>query len=169
MAEFWVRNSLSISKAVKFNITFRYVVLKSTDGDHVWILEIGTTFPDTSGNDISAKKIHNVSADDFDEVIESALGDLCAQIDWTPLVADKEPPYVDSASPTGSDVSLYSDVLVTLKEILPSAGIDLSGMVVTLNNSMTDFDITSEVTIEGDPYQYELKWSPTIRVRNTYN
>ena len=169
MAEFYVMNSLNYSKAVKFNITLRYVGVKSGDGAYTWVLEIGTTYPDASGDSISSKKIHNISAENLDEIIEDALADLCVQIDWSPLVRDKEAPYVESASPTGSGVNLYSDVLITLKDILPSAGIDLSSIKITLNNSMTDFDITSEVVTEGDPYEYNLKWSPVLRIRSTYD
>lgn len=169
MAEFYVMNSLNYNKAVKFNITLRYIGVKSEDGGYTWVLEIGTTYPDISGDPISSKKIHNISAEDLDEIIEDALAGLCVQIDWSPLVRDKEAPYIDSASPTGSGISLYSDVLMTLKEILPSAGINISEMKITLNNSMTDFDITSEVVVEGDPYQYDLKWSPVLRIRSTYD
>ncbi len=169
MAEFWVQNSLNYNKAVKFNITLRYIGVKSEGGAFTWVLEIGTTYLDASGDDISAAKIHNVSVEDLDEIIEDALAGLCVQIDWSPLVQDKEPPYVDSVTPTGSGVSLYSDVVLVLKDLLPSAGIDISNLKVTLNNSMTDFDITSEVVIEGDPYGYTLKWAPAIRVRNTYD
>lgn len=169
MAEFWVKNSLNYNKAVKFNITLRYFVIKGSEGDHRWVLEIGTTYSGASGEDISAAKINGISAEDLDEVIETAVADMCDQIDWSPLVADVDAPYVYSASPTGSGVSLYSDVLLTLKDILPSAGIDLSSMKITLNNSTTDFDITSEVVTEGDPYQYDLKWSPALRIRSTYD
>ena len=169
MAEFWIKNSLNYNKAVKFNISLRYFVIKGSRGDHKWVLEIGTTYPDTNGNDISAKKIHNISAADLDEVIETAVADMCDQIDWSPLAADVDAPYVYSASPTGSDVSIYSNVLLTLRDILPSAGIDLSSMKIMLNNSMTDFDITSEVITEGDPYEYKLKWSPALRIRSTYD
>ena len=169
MAEFWVQNSLNYSKAVKFNITLRYIGVKSEGGAFTWVLEIGTTYLDINGEAISAAKIHNVSAEDLDEVIEDALAGLCSQIDWSPLVQDEEPPYVDSVTPNGSDVSLYSDVVIVLKDRLPSSGMDISNMKVILNNSMVDFDITSEVVVEGDPYEYTLKWSTPLRVRNTYN
>jgi hypothetical protein len=169
MAEFWVTHSLNNTTAVKFNISLRYFVLKGSRGDHKWVLEIGTTYPDANGDDISATKIHNISAEDLDEIIETAVANMCAQIDWSPLVPDVDAPYVYSASPTGSGVSLYSDVLLTLKEILPSAGMDLSSMKIILNNSVTDFDITSEVVVEGDPYESYLKWSPALRIRSTYD
>ena len=169
MAEFYVHNSLNPNKVVKFNIMLRYFVIKGERGEHMWVLEIGTTHLDAGGNDISAAKIHTISADNLDEVIEDALAGLCAQIDWSPLADDKDAPYVDLASPTGTDVSIWSNILIILKDQLPSSGIDLSAMKITLNNDTQDFDITSEVTTTGDPYEYTLRWFPPGRVFNRYN
>jgi len=170
MAEFYVQNSLNYEKAVKFNITLRYFVLKSSYGDHRWVLEIGTTHPDINGDRIIAKKIYNISAEDLDQIIQDGVADLCSQIDWSPLVQDKDAPYVYSTTPEDgdTDVSIMTDIYVTLKDDFPSAGIDLSNMKITLNNSMTTFDITSEVTIDGDPLEYNLRWTPPIRVFDTY-
>lgn len=169
MAEFYVHNSLNPNKTVKFNITLRYFVIKGERGDHKWVLEIGTTHLDADDNDISAAKIHGISVDNLDEVIEDALAGLCAQIDWSPLVDDKDAPYVDSAGPTGSDTSIWSNILIVLKDQLPSSGIDLSAMKIILNNDTQDFDITSEVDITGDPYIYTLRWFPPARIFNRYN
>jgi hypothetical protein len=170
MSEFYVHNSLNITKSVKFNITLRYFVIKGERGDHMWVLEIGTTHPDRNGDPISAKKIHRISAEDLDEIIEDALSDLCSQIDWSPFVGDVDAPYVDTLYPEdGTTVSIGSNIYMVIKEKLPAAGIDLSNLRVTLNNSMVDFDITSEVSIEGDPYEYNLKWSPPLRVYDTYD
>lgn len=169
MAEFWVRHSLNPNKAVKFNITLRYFVAAGEKGEHIWVLEIGTTYPDADGKAIVAKKVHLISAEDLDEIIEESLADLCAQIDWSPFVADKYAPSLIDVSPTGSGISIWSNVEFTITDKLPSAGIDLSNMKVILNNSMTDFDITSECRIEGDPYQYEFVWGPQIRVYGRYS
>jgi len=170
MAEFYVRNSLNYNKAVKFNITLRYFVLKGVEGEHMWTLEIGTTYPDINGDPISPARVHNISASNFDEVIESALAELCVQIDWSPLVQDRKAPYVESVSPADgeTDASIYSNINIILKDVLPSAGIDLSNMKIILNNSMVDFDITGEIEVDGDPYEYNLKWIPPLRVYNTY-
>lgn len=169
MSEFYVQNSLNDQKSVKFNITLRYFVIKGEEGEHMWTLEIGTTHVDIDGGTISAKKIHNISASNLDDVIEDGLADLCSQIDWSPLADDKEAPFVDSFSPAGENVSIASNVHITIKDKLLSAGIDLSNMKVILNNSMQDFDITNDVIITGDPYEYELKWVTPLRVYETYN
>ena len=170
MAEFYVTNSLNLDKAVKFNITLRYFVLLAEKGDHKWVLEIGTTHPDINGDRIIAKKIHGISAQNLDQVIEEGVAELCSQIDWSPLVQDKVKPYVDSTTPEDgdTDVNIMTDIYVTIKDDLPSAGIDLSNMSITLNNSMVTFDITNEVVITGDPYEFNLRWTPPLRVFDTY-
>jgi hypothetical protein len=169
MAEFYVKNSLG-NLTVKFNISLRYFVIKGEEGEHLWTLEIGTTHEDINGNDISAKKIHNISAGNLDEVIESALADLCSQIDWSPLVVDKGAPFVDNFSPSGNNIPITSDVRIIIKDKLPSAGIDLSNMKIILNNSDQDFDITSEVEVVDAYYnEYKLRWIPLLRVYNTYD
>ena len=170
MTEFFVNNSLNITKSVKFNITLRYFVVKGKRGEHMWVLEIGTTHLDINGDPISAKKINDISVENLDEIIENALSDMCSQIDWTPYVRDKSAPYVADLYPEdGTTVSIGSNIYMTIKELLPAAGIDLSDLKVTLNNSMVDFDITSEVNITGDPYEYKLKWVTPLRVYDTYD
>jgi hypothetical protein len=166
--EVYVKNSLNYTKAVKFNISLRYFVIKGEKGEHFWTLDVGTTHSGTGGVEMS-RKIHNVSVEDLDEAIEQALSELSSYIDWTPTVLDKESPYVHEFSPIGNDVSIGSQVLVTLKEDLPSAGMDLSNMRVTFDNGAQEFDITSEVDITGDPYVYKLKWLPERRVYDTYD
>jgi len=136
----------------------------------MWTLEIGTTHEDMNGDSISAKKIHNISAGNLDEVIETALADLCSQIDWTPLVDDKEAPLVDSFLPSGNNASIGSNIRIIIKDGLPSAGIDLSNMKIILNNGMQNFDITSEVeTVDAYYNEYELKWVTPLRVYETYD
>jgi hypothetical protein len=169
MADLTVVNSLNYKKAVKFNVTFRHFVVKGQEGEYMWLLEVGTTYPDANGENISAKKVLNVSAENLDEVIEDAVADLCSKIDWSPLVEDKESPYVESSHPLdGSTVPISSYVLMTIKDRLPSSGVDMSAVKVILNNSMTDFDITSDVEIRGDPYEYKVKWVTPLRVYKRY-
>jgi len=169
MAEFFVHNSLNPNKSVKFNITFRYFVISNEKGEHMWTLEIGTTHPDINGDDISAARVHDISASNFNNVIEDALIGLCAQIDWSPLSEDRTPPYVDMAVPIdGTTVSIESGVHIKLKDELPSSGMDLSTAKIILRAGVTDFDITSEVTTDGDPYEYNLYWSPVLRMYRRY-
>jgi hypothetical protein len=161
MAELYVTNSLNTTKSVKFNIGLRYFVVKGDyDGDHKWVLDIGTTHSGSDGTTPLSRKIHNISSEDFDEVLESTLSELCALIDWSPFVEDTTPPYLVSASPTGSSVSIGSTVYMRIRESLPSSGMDLSNINVKINNGTVDFDISSEIVVSGDPYEYDIKWTP---------
>lgn len=169
MAEFWVRHSLNLTKIAKFNITLRYVIEKSERGEHVWVLEVGTVAPDSSGDFMYSKKVHLVSANNLDDVIEDAVSELCARIDWSPFIEDKYAPTIVDAAPVGSGITIGSNVSFIVVDELPAAGVDLSNMKVILNNGTVDFDITNEVYITGDPYQYELKWFPPLRVYSRYD
>lgn len=170
MTDFFVHHSLNITKSVKFNLTLRYFIPKSARGDHKWILEIGTTHLDMNGKPIQAVKIHDINAENLDSIIEEALSGMCAQIDWSPFVSDPDAPFVDEVRPKNNEiVPIGSNIFVRIKENLPAAGIDLSDIKVILNNGVTDFDITGEVKITGDPYQYELTWIPSSRVYDIYH
>lgn len=170
ITDFYVSNSLNLTKSVKFNITLRYFVPKGERGDHKWILEIGTTHLGANGFPIQSKKIHNISAENLDIIIEEALSSMCSQIDWSPFVADVDVPYVDTVYPVdGTTIPISSNLYMKIKERLPAAGIDLSDLKVMLNNSMTDIDITDQIDIKGDPYEYEFTWIPPLRVYDTYD
>ena len=161
MAELYVINSLSLHKSVKFNVGLRYFVVKGDhDGDHKWVLEVGTTHSGADGTIPLSKKIHNISAEDFDEVLENALSELCSKINWLPFVTDGEPPYLVGVTPTGSDTPIGSNVYIKVKEELPSSGIDLSDIKAILNNGTVNFDISNELVVTGDPYEYDIKWAP---------
>lgn len=169
MANIFVTNSLS-NLTVKFNITLRYFVIKGEEGRHMWFLELGTVHPDANGDSISAKKVHGILASNLDQVIEESLADLCALISWDPLVADKRAPFVDNFFPAGENVPISSNVYITIKDKLPSAGIDLSNMKIILNNSVQDFDVTNDVEIMDSYYnEYKLRWVTPLRVYKTYD
>lgn len=169
MAEFYVRNSLNYNKAVKFNITLRNIIIKGEKGESLWTLEIGTTHKDKDRNDIKDIKIHDISSDNLDDVIEDVIANLSSKINWSPLVKDKEAPYIFKFLPSGDNVPIEDNVEIIIKDSLPSAGMDLSNLKITLNNGTTDFDITSQTDISGDPYEYIFRWKPRLKVYNTYD
>ena len=171
MAEFYVKHSLNDRKIVKFNITLRYVVPVKERGDHKWVLEIGTTQLDKDGNKILPKKIYLTNLDNLDEVIETNVAQLCELIDWGPFVEDRKTPNIKSYSPLdgSTNVPIVSVVECVIEDKLPSAGIDLSNLKVIFDNGMQKFDITNAIEIEGDAYEYKLKWAPTRVVYSTYD
>ena len=36
----------------------------------------------------------------------------------------------------------------------------------SIQMTINDFDVTSELEIVGDPYEYTIKWNPFMRVYN---
>jgi hypothetical protein len=168
MADIYVINSLNYSKAVKFNIGLRRIIPKDRDGDFLWILEVGTTESGIDGRDHLAVKVNEINVDNVDDVLENAVSNLCNYIDWRPLLRDIKKPVVENVYPEGEDVSIASNVVIDMKDHLPSAGMDLSNMKVSINSGVFDFDITSEVEVSGDPYEYTLEWRPRIREYKRY-
>lgn len=161
MAELFVRNSLNSKQTVKFNLGLKEYVPKGNNGESVWVLVVGTMHLDLNGEKIPQVNIHNVSEDTVEDEINSAVSSICNLIDWAILEDDKSPPYISEFSPVGDNVRIKSKVEFKIQDTLPSSGIDTSDMVVTLNNGQVDFDITSEVIISGDPYDYNVVWLPT--------
>lgn len=167
MARFFVRNSLNPSKVVRFDLTFEQIVIKGMEGEPFWVVEVDTTEPSVSGTVITPEYIHLRTLDNLDEEIEGVVNNICAQIDWSPALDDTEGPFVSDHFPTGTeDVDIDSRVVIKISEALPSAGIDISSISATLDG----FDITTELIIDGDPYEYEVAWKPkpSLIIYDTY-
>jgi len=166
MAEYLLRSSLNPNKVVKCTITFRSITNKGEEGEPVWVVEINTPEPHKDGGNISPVFIHYSSANDLDLAIKEATKEISAQIDWSPENPDSRAPFVCYNYPEDGDMSvdINSDVIVDIKDLLPSAGIDPSSIRVVIN----DVDVTSDLEIDGDPYNYKIRWFPTERVLDTY-
>lgn len=163
MAEFFIRNSLNPYKTVKLGVTFRQMALKDNDGELFWLVEVDTNEPDVDGNEITPEYVHLTSLDNLDQEIQKAASVIAGKIDWAPLVDDTRPPYVTSVSPSEYLVDIDESVLATIKESLPSAGIDSDSIKMTVNG----IDVSSDIIITGDPYEYSIKWDPPVRVRQS--
>jgi len=164
MAEYLLRNSLNVNKVVKCTITFRQMVNKGDSGEPVWLVEIGTTEPHKDGGNISPIFIHYTSDINLDEAVKEATEQLALQVDWEPTDEDIRPPFVVYSSPIENVVSIYSNVVVDIKDIFPAAGIDPDSIEVIVN----DMDVTNEIQLNGDPYEYRVIWDPKIRVLEHY-
>lgn len=165
MAAFLIRNSLNPQKVVRCGITFEQQTLKGASGEAIWIVELATLESHKDGGEILPEYIHLRTLDNLDAEIEKAAEKISVQISWEPLVNDVRAPFVAEYFPSETTgVSIDSNIVVKLVELLPSAGIDLSSVKVMLDG----FDITNEVDISGDPYNYILKWKPPIVVYDVY-
>ena len=166
MAEFLLRNSLNPGKVIKCTITFRQIINKGEEGEPVWLVEMRTMEPHKSGGSIAPVFVHYTSASNLDEAINEAATQIAQQVDWTPLETDARAPFVIYNSPTTGDlsVSIYSSVFVDIKDLVPTTGIDPDSIEVTVN----DMDVTDEIELIGDPFEYRVKWQPKVRVLDYY-
>lgn len=166
MAHFIVRNSLNPNKVVKFNITLQQQVLNTGEGEPIWTAEINTLETTVSGVSIGPKYIHLRSLENLDEEVNKAVSELSEQVDWSPRQDDSRGPYVSSYLPTGSSsVNIDSKIQLVIKESLPSSGIDINSLSVELDG----IDITNEVEVSGDPYEYNLKWKPRTVIYESFD
>ena len=160
MAELFVRHSLNAQKVAKFNLALKEISPLNNRGELIWVLEVGTVQVDINGDSIPPVYINDVSEEVLEDEIVKAVSSICDVIDWTVFDEDNYAPYVAEFSPSGIDVSIRAMVKFVLVDDLPSSGMDLSNMSVILNNGDVDFDITSEVAVAGDPYEYKITWLP---------
>ncbi len=169
MAHIFVKNSLSNLKAAKLDINFPMYVTTDSEGDPIWLLETATTYPSASGTAIRPVYIDKATRfEDLDEAVAEAVSEIASQIDWLPLEEDNDPPYIVEIRPLGAEVPIASNVYIDIREDAPSAGIDLSEVKVTVMTGETDFDITNECTITGDPFYYNIHWEPPSRITRNY-
>lgn len=161
MAYFQVRNSLNPSKVIVCGITYKQVVPKGGEGEAIWVLEVATDEPHavTSGT-IDPYIITLTEELDLDLEIEKAIAAISQQVDWEPLAADTRPPYVTSVSPDTTIQSIHENVFVTITESHPSYGIDVDSIRMFVN----DIEVTNDLRITGDEYEYEVEWRPPSRV-----
>jgi len=164
MAQFLIRNSLNPQKVVKCGITFEQVTPKNLEGEPIWVVELATDEPHKNGGSIRPEFINLITLDNLDLEIKKTVEVISNQIDWTPLEEDVRAPLVYSVYPTTYEVNMDTFVEIVIKDLLPAAGIDIDSIEMTIN----DFDVTSELVVTGDPYEYKLKWNPTIRVYAEY-
>lgn len=163
MATYYLRNSLNPDKVVKCIITVTKVVPKDNYGEPVWVVETATEEPHKdTGDPIAPAIVHWTEELTLDDAIREATEVLAEQIDWGDEWEDSRPIYVYYHSPEEGDqeVSLYSNVVVSIKDNLPGHGIDKSTITMTVNG----YDVTNDLVITGDPFDYTLKWNPPLRV-----
>jgi len=163
MAGFLIRNSLNPNKVVRLAITFRQQIFKGEDGEPMWIVEVATSEEDVNGDNILSEYIHTTSLNNIDKEIQKAASVIASKIDWEPLVDDTEAPYVYSVFPEEYLMDIDDNIKFTLKENLPSAGINDETIKMTING----IDVSDELSVAGDPYEYDVEWKPPIRIRES--
>jgi len=161
MAQYLLRNMLNPGKVVGCSVTFRQLINKDEKGETVWLIEAVTPEPHKDGTgDILPEYVHYTEDQNLDVAINEATERIAAQVDWAPLTNDLRPPFVVDYEPKAPIVGIYSDVVVVIKDIFPTGGIDPDSIEVVINN----IDVTDEIKLLGDPLQYSVMWGPPIRV-----
>lgn len=164
MAQFLIRNSLNPQKVVKCGITFEQVIPKGVEGEPIWVVELATDEPHKNGGIIRPEFINLTTLDNLDLEVKKSVEIISDQIDWTQLEVDIRAPLVHSVYPTDYEVSMDTFVEIVIKDLLPSAGIDVDSIRMTITADGKDFDVTSELEITGDPWIYYVKWHPFLRI-----
>lgn len=166
MAEYILRNSLNPDKVVECAITFRKLTNKGGEGEPVWLVQIATMEKHKNGGNISPVFINLSSLDNLDLEIKQVTEKIASQVDWGVLREDTRDPLVSIIEPATNmeSVSIMSNVIFDIEDILPAAGVDIDSIKVSVNN----IDVTDELEIIGDPYKYRVKWKPFKRVQGYY-
>ena len=161
MAYFQVRNSLNPSKVIVCGITYKQVVPKGNEGEAIWVIEVATDEPHiTTSGTIPPYHINVTDELDLDLEIEKAVAEISKQVDWEPLAEDTRPPFVNSIQPDTYIVPIEENVLAGIIDLHPSLGIDINSIEMTVNG----IDVTNDLIISGDEFEYQVLWSPPARV-----
>jgi len=161
MAYFQVRNSLNPSKLIVCGITYKQVVPKNNEGEAIWVIEVATDEPHITTSGIIPPYYINVTNElDLDLEVEKAVAEISKQVDWEPLAADTRPPFVNSVHPDTYIVPIHENVLLGIIDLHPSYGIDINSIEMTVNG----LDVTSDLRISGDEFEYQVEWRPPARV-----
>lgn len=158
MAYFTVRNSLNPHKAITCGITYKQIVDKNSyDGELIWVMEVATDEPHvTTSGTIPPYFIHLTSELDLDLEIEKAVSYISQQVNWDPLLEDTRAPFVNESSPSSYIAKITDAVEVSIIDLHPSQGIDIDSIEMFVN----DIDVTDQLKIEGDEYNYIVRWTP---------
>lgn len=166
MAEYLLRNSLNPDKVVSCAITFRKITNKDQRGEPIWLVQIATEEPHKTGGSIAPIFIHLATLNNLSLEINQATEKIAAQVNWGTLKEDLRPPILSIIEPINDleSVSIKSNMIFDIEDLLPAAGVDIDSIKVLIN----DVDVTDEVDISGDPYQYRVIWKPFKRVLDYY-
>lgn len=161
MAYFQVRNSLNPSKVIVCGITYKQIAPKDNKGEAIWVIEVATDEPHVTTSGVIPPHYITVTEElDLDLEIEKAVAEISKQVDWAPLAADTRPPFVNSVHPDTYIQQMQENVIVGIIDLHPSLGIDIDSIEMTVN----DIDVTNDLRITGDEFEYQVEWRPPSRV-----
>lgn len=160
MPDISVINPNSSSGARTLRVGLDSIVPLGELGDHKYVFSIRTLYKDKSGNTIAPVFVHTTKINGFWDALPDAISSICDQMDWGNIQVDTEKPYVSYYGPTGDEVSLFSSIIVGIKDDYPSAGIDTNSIKMYIN----DIDVTADMSIDGTYKDIKLVWNPNKRI-----
>jgi hypothetical protein len=160
MPEISVINPNSSSGARTLRVSLDSIVPLGEFGDHKYVFSIYTLYKDKDDKNIKPVYVHTTAINGFWEALPKAISSICDQMDWGSIQVDTEKPYVNYYGPTGDEVSLFSSIVVGVKDDYPSAGIDTSSIKMYIN----DIDVTADMSIDGTYKDIKLVWNPNKRI-----
>lgn len=165
--KFFVSHHLYPENAQVFVINLEQIIPKGAYGELYWHLVIYTSALGTDGKGLGPF-YYNVYSDEetLNTFIESKVKDICEQIDWEKSWYDGEyTEGIDTAAPRPAwhfpardqkDVPIRSMISVRLRDELPSKGIRLNSITMTIN------DITIYPKVSGHKYDCVVSFKPAV-------
>lgn len=137
--------------------------VNTKDGEVVYLITLDTGAKDLNGDRIDTVYIDNVTKQNVEKELNSALTTIGMQIDWGTLKSDIYPPRIMSISPKDKEenVSIHSTVSIKLKDPLPSSFINTSSVRLKVNG----IDITNEVSLSENNNELKVDWIP-VKILN---
>ena len=165
MADFFIRNPLKPTQMYTISITMRQVVMPTTDpslsGELVWVLEAATLAKDCDELTIPAEKVFVRNYNTIDEEINNLVNKISSQMCWE-LVEDTNPPYLLEQYPESNDIDIPVTATISirladgLEKEFAASGINKN----SIKFYMKGFDMTSQLIIEGNPWDYSFDFTP---------
>jgi len=164
MPDITIINPNSDHGVITINVDLKSIVPVNELGDHKYVFTVATLYKDKNGDSIKPIYVHTTAINGFWNALPKAIESICDQIYWGDINVDREKPYVSYYGPTGVAVSLFSSVVVRLKDDYPSAGIDTDSIKMYIN----DMEVTDDVIVDGTYKDIKLIWNPKKRLIKNY-
>jgi hypothetical protein len=130
-------------------------------GDIKYVMVLQTGVLDIHSKAIDPIYVEGVTQATLKDELQKALTTLAEKINWGLLEEDMAPPVIDSLSISNNDtnVSMESDLFITLKDPLPSSLIDPSTIKLEVNG----IDVSDKLQIVEKGNTVNIHWIP-IRI-----
>lgn len=131
--------------------------LLDPEGDQIWTMVVSPPRDELdkdTNQPIPPQIVNIVSEDTLHLEIEAALGRIGSRINWPSILEDKSPPQLFSIEPPldqNTNVSIWTNNVIRIKEPLPAAGLDLSTLNMKLNGLPV---ITSGIAELGENVEF---------------